>query len=388
MKKLSLLLLLVLALSVGLAACNQASPTAVVARWYDGEHYEFNISKADLASVGDNGYAKEYTVRGEANPEQMDEKVPENVHGKFVMDISLDEDENKKKICTYTTDMELVCLYKQDYFDSLSAELKADVAELVLDDATMKATFGEEASGVALKSTTKTSVTFHNDISQRPIRSEKTYNGYYFGATHQEASKSSIAVDYAKLDESKVSVSVDGGEAVEKQFPSYNKSANLIDANQILLYIRSLEKTANSFQDAPNVQVYDPVYNVLRKASFSMTYTCQTFIEYTHDETTGEGADAVTQSVTTDLKAKLTCVAAVIDGQVFMVQMNLPALTDKDNKDKKLDYVIGEDYSKYTTVRFRTGYKTFEIADYDELQNSNGEKVGARIVEALKAAVA
>jgi len=387
MKKLSLILLLVLALSVGLTACNQASATPVVARWYDGEHYEFNISKADLSSDGEGGYAKEYTVRGEANPEQMDEKVPENLRGKFVMDIKLGEDENKKKICTYTTSMELVSLYKQDYFDSLSAEVKTAVKDLVLSDAAMKETFGDEANGVAIKSTTTTSVTFHNDISQRPVRSEKTYDGYYFGATHQEASKSTVVVDYANLDKNKVSVKIDGAEAVEKDI-SYNKNANIIDANQILLYIRSLEKTANSFQDGPNVQVYDPVYNVVRKASFSMTYTCQTFIEYTHDETTGEGADAVTQSVTTDLKAKLTCVAAVIDGQVFMVQMNLPALTDKDNKDKKLDYVIGEDYCKYTTVRFRSGYKTFEIADYDALQNSNGEKVGASIVEALKAAVA
>lgn len=382
MKKLSLVLILVLALSLGLVACNQASPTKIVARWYNNEHYEFNIFKADLNIDEDSNYSKEYTVRGEANPDQMDEKVPEDVSGKFIMDISVVE-----KICTYTTTMELVCLYKQDYYDSLPEDVKNGLVEagLVLEDAEMRTYFGDTASGIALKSSEQASVDFNNDQAQRPIKSEKHYNGYYLGETNQEVSKSDIVVDYKNLDNNKISVSIDGADAVEKDI-SYDKNARIIDANQLLLYIRSLDKSEDSFKDSPGVQVYDAVYNVVRKASFSMTYACQTFIEYTHEETTGEGADAVTSTKTEDLKAKLTCVAAVVDGQVYMVQMNLPALELGENKEK-LNYLPSIDGYKFTTVRFRVGYKSFEIADYDSLQNANGEREGAKIVEALKEAV-
>lgn len=381
MKKLSLILLLVLALSVGLTACNRTSATEAVVRWRDGEHYEFNVSKADLNANDDSGYAKEYTVRGEANPDQMDEKVPDDLRGTYTMDIKV-----KDEICTYTTEMVLVSLYSQEYYNSLPDEIKDDLkkAKLVLTDAEMRTYFGDTASGIALKSTTTTSVQFRNKKDQRPSHSEKEYNGYYLGATKQEVSKSKIVVDY-NLDKNKVSVSVDEAAAVEKDI-SFNNNVNIIDANQLLLYIRSLEKTENSFQDSPSVQVYDPVYNVVRTASFSMTYTCQTYIEYTHDEIADEGTDETTGPVTTNLKAKLTCVAAVIDGQVFMVQMNLPSSV---NKDAKLDIYTNPsvDYNRYTTVRFRTGYKTFELADYDGLKDANGNLVGAQIVEALKKAV-
>ncbi|MCM1290143.1 MAG: hypothetical protein NC132_05300 [Corallococcus sp.] len=380
MKKLSLILLLALALSLGLAACNQTTPTAIVARWYDNEHYEFNITKADLDAEAKDGYAKEYTVRGEANPNQMDEKVPEDLRGTYVMDIKVED-----KVCTFTTEMTLVSLYTADYYNNLPAKIKTDLetAGLVLDETETLELFGETANGKAIRSTTTTLVKFANDKGQRPSHSEKEYNGYYFGETEQEVSASKIVVDY-NLDKNKVSVSVDGKKAEENDV-SFNNGANIIDANQLLLYIRSLEKSESSFQDSPSVQVYDPVYNVVRTASFSMTYLCQTFIEYKHDKTTGEGEDAVTSSVVETLKAKLTCVAAVIDGQVFMVQMNLPATV---NKDAKLDVFTdaSTDYNRYTTVRFRVGAKTFELVDYDGIKDANGNKVGAQIVENLKAA--
>ena len=384
MKKFAFILLLVLALALGLTACNQTSPTARVTRWYNQEHYEFAITKADLDSAAQGGYAKEYTVRGEANPKEIDEVAPEDISGTFVMDINVND-----KLCTFTTEMTLVSLYSHDYYNKLADSLKDQLNQaglIVSDDEMRNVWFDDTADGVAIKSTTTTSVTFQNDKAQRPTHSEKVINGYYFGATTQEVSASKVVVDY-NLDKNKVSVAVDDNKAVEKDV-KFNKNADVIDSNQLLLYVRSLEKTESSFQDNPSVQVYDPIYNVVRTASFSMTYACQTYISYTHEKTTGEEDNPQTTVVTEPIKAKLTCVAVVIDGQVFMVQMNLPASIN--NKDSGLDVMkdASSSYNKYTTVRFRSGYKAFELVDYNGLTDANGNKIGAQVVEALQAATA
>ena len=376
MKKFAILLLLVLVLALGLTACGQAAATTRVVRWDKNEHYRFNITKADLPRNVDKmpEYSREYMVNGEVHPEDMDEKVPVNIIGTYDMDIKVGDN----NLCTFTTEMTLYSLYETAYYNALPDDIKAALAAAnqVLDEAAMKQIFGADAQGVALLSTTKSFVIFNNNEAQRPVRSQQEVVGYYLGDKHQEVNSQKIAVEY-NWEESTVSVKTNDGEPVEKDL-KYSSSRALIDVSQILLYVRSLNKTSTSFQDSPSVQVYDPVYDVVRTATFSMTYLVKTYIYTSKPVNEGE-----TPAAPADYKAQLTCVAVAVDGQMLMMQMNLPASINDNSS--RLDTVLREPdhYNKYTTVRFRTGYMSFELNDYYGLVNYNGEAVGEQILKAL-----
>ena len=384
MKKLLLVLTLVLlVLTLGLAACGKNATTKVVVRWRDGERYEFKITKADLQNTADkSGYRQEYFVSGE-DLSKMDEVVPDDVSGTFVMEIKVNEDNT---LCTLETKLTVVALYHK-YYAGLSDSIKTQLQEaglLVSEDDMKNTWFDEEAYGQAIKSTTVTSVTFNNDTNQRPVSSTKEYNGYYFGKTKQEVSASTIEVDYSKLSKNKIAVTVDGKK--ETREVKLNKNSNVIDANQILLYLRSLDKSDEGLQNSPSVQVYDPIYNKVRTATFSrVDASFKTYLSYTHEKNVGTEDEVNMQVVTEDVKAKLSCVAAVVDGQVLMVEMDLPA--SLNTKDNPLDVYKKGGYSKFTTVRFRTGFIAYELADYDEmLRDYNGEPEGAKIIAALQIA--
>ena len=145
MKKFAFILFLVLAVALTLTACNQVAATARVTRWFNEEHYEFAITKANLDAESVKGYTKEYKVAGETALKDMDEIVPDNVSGTFVMDIKVTD-----KMCTFTTEMTLVCLYSYDVYNSLSAEKKEEFEAARVSDEEMRNTwFDEEAYGVA-----------------------------------------------------------------------------------------------------------------------------------------------------------------------------------------------------------------------------------------------
>lgn len=388
MKKFALVLLIfMLVLSFGLVACGKAEATARVARWSDGERYVFNITKTNYdAKEDDKKYISEYLIKGE-DPNLMDEIVPDDLSGTYIMEIAVDKD---KQVCTFHTKLTLVALY-HTYYNDVPQQIKDQLAEagLLISQTEMRETwFDEEAYGQAIMSTTETTVQFNNDKSQSPISSTKQYNGYYFGKSKQEVSASNIAVDYSKLSKNKVTVTVDGNK--QSREIKYNSATDFIDANQLMLYMRSLEKTEDSFQDSPSVQVYDPIYDVVRTATFSkVSNAFKTFLSYKHEVAVGEEGSNTTQMVTETVKAQLNCFAAVIDGQVFMVEMDLPATLN--TKENPLNVYKGASatYSKYTTVRFRTGFISYQLADYDGmLQDTNGNAEGAQIMEALKAVTA
>lgn len=384
MKKLSLVLLLALVALLALSACGQTAKTEIYARWFNDEHYEFAISKADFKTPAASGYALEYVPASEVKPDDMDEIVPEDIAGTYTMDVKVEG-----KNCTFTTTMEIISLYTDKYYnqtlpESIRADIESPDFQLKLSDEERDRWFGEGAEGVAIKSTTTTSVTFKNDETQRPINSQKETVGYYFGKQHQEVSRSAVTTKY-NISKNKVTVTVDDHKAEERKV-KFGKNSNVIDANQLLLYLRSLDKKQNSFQDSPSVQVYDPIYDTLRTASFTMVYQYKTFINCTYEQTIGEGDETQTITTTGPMKTKLTSVVATVDGQVFMVQMNLPASINAKNANLDVIMDTSTTYYKYTTVRFRVGYKCFELADYGELKDADGNKIGAKIVAALQKA--
>lgn len=347
MKKLALLIVLILALSLTLAACNQAEKTGAIPRWSNGEKWTFTISKTDLenSSAQFNGetYLREPIAGGyEWNFEIMDQIVPQNVGGTYTMEIKLSADERE---CTYRTVQNLYLQYETDYLQKLPIwnDLKKLVADSDADNPLPK-----HDGWTTLKSVTENSVVFKNESSQRPLSSENHVDGFYLGKIQQNISKYDMFTNY-DWGKNEVTVKINGEESKRTVKPG---SVNLIDANQILLYARSLEKTGAKFQDSPKVQIYMPYTGTLTTASFAFTYACKTVLR---------GNDGQ------DVFAKLNALAVIIDGSALFVQINLPDTVNKDGANLDTISSGGETpLNRYTTLRFRSGYFSYQLASYKQ----------------------
>ncbi len=269
--------------------------------------------------------------------------------------------------CTFTTTQTLYSQYRTEYLSKLS--IWEQLQPLVVATDAAENPFKNHEGLTTLKSTRNTEVVFVNTAKQQPKSSKQDVDGFYLGKEHQEITKSTVVTKYEftkkKLN---VNVSVDG-KATDYKL-NYNANVNVIDANQALLYVRSLEKTTTSFQDSPQVKVFDPFSHTLLNGSFSFTYGANTLLDYS-------GAENA-------ICATLNSVAFVVDGSVYLMQINLPDnVKDKDNKMLDVIKTASTSYAKYTTVRFRSGALSYELAEYDELKCGD-EVVGAQIIEAIK----
>lgn len=366
MKKLSVILLLALSLVLTLSACSSTEKTYTSPRWKN-EIHTFKVSKAILenTTVVRDGvtYIKEPGASSyEPNVNQADEVVPQDISGTYVMKISVNETD---KTCTFSTEQILFVQYPASLLQGSSSWNTADekgnkLSDKVVAQDSSDYPFERDEAYITLKSVTTTKVVFHNDAYQRPISSENHVDGFYIGKTAQTVSKYDLATTYEFNEKNKVSITVNG----EKQTASGTFAEKFIDANQILLYVRSLDKTSSSFQDSPTVSIYMPQADKIVKASFVFTYACNTTVADANGE---------------DAYVKLNAVGVVIDGTALLTQLNVP---DTVNADKKyLDSIpnVGSSADKYSTLRFRSGIYSYRLADWNSLDN------GSAILEAIKA---
>lgn len=359
-KKIALLILTLVALTAILTACNSVATTIVV-RWNESEDYTFNISLADFdTSENATGFFKKYlyenatyykdlaiSAQEVASLTTADELRPENAGGTYTYSLRRSSGTSQGEVTAKQT---LYVQYKTETLQSFECwdELKKDFAVAADSE---ENPFTNHEGLTTLKSITETSAKFADDTNQRPVSSSTKLNGFYLGKLHQEISKYEVVTEYDfDKNVAKVTVTENGVEGeVKEQKLSVAKSRNFIDSNQILTYLRSLEKSATSFQDNPTVTVYNPLTNATAIASFNFSYDQKVVLN-----NNGE-----------NFYTSLNAVGVNIGGMAFMMQENLPDRLA--SKDKDVYNTVGDTkYSKYTTVRFRVGYCSYELDSYDQ----------------------
>ena len=134
-----------------------------------------------------------------------------------------------------------------------------------------------------------------------------------------------------------------------------SKGAACLDASQLLVYLRSLDKSSVAFQDSPSVAVYDPLSDTLATATFGLT----------------RNFNAILNNKGTEVYTKVDSVGVIIGSTPFLSQFNLPDRLA--NVGEGFDVIATSSaeskLSKFTTVKFRRGWYSYEIADYDSVEN-------------------
>lgn len=359
MKKISLVLVLILSLTLVFAACtSNVEKTNTSVRWRT-EEYLFNLSKTSLSgddiTVDGTKFIPEPITSGyEQLPDNLDEIVPADIGGTYKVNI----DVGAEKTCTFTTVQTMYCQYDTETLQSYS--VWNQLQGLVVASDSEENPFTNHEGLTTLKSVSTQTVTFKNEASQRPLSSETHVNGFYIGKTNQTISKYDVETTY-DWDNNIAKVTLNG-ETTENKL-SVSSSTNFIDSNQILLYVRSLEKASTKFQDSPSVQIYVPAQNLLKKATFAFTHDCNTMLNVN-----GE-----------DVYVTVNALAVIVDSSALLVQLNVPDTVNTD--EKKLDTTpdgTGGSSDKFSLLRFRSGVIRYELADYAQLEN------GAEIIEAVK----
>lgn len=377
-KTLTLLLLVVLLTTIFTACGSNVTPTKSTVRWWLGSHknelgewvndteeYTFNISLADFApettegalfnsyTVNDKTYYRDTPIQAIGGSERIntftdcDEIIPYDVVGTYTTKLSKQEDGNYK----FTTVKEMWASYSVNYFteDNLS---KLDAA-IVKDESALPDGVVLSASGdMVLYSIIKTEVVFHKD-SQLPQSSYTDTEGYYFGKLHQGISNYRVETTYDNDKRTAKVVYTDRVDSSKNTTNEFKKlPTSFIDANQILLYVRSLEKQSDRFQDRPSVAVFDSFYGQVQTATFGFVYAQRVRLNNNGD----------------DVNVALNAVSVAVGSNPLLVQYNLPDALETADK------LQGSDKQEpmYTTVRFRSGYCSFELADYSVIPVEGG----------------
>ncbi len=367
MKKTLTILLLVVLMTFVLAGCgNNVSTTKSTIRWWlgsnkndagewenDTEEYTFNISLADFTaetetsglftgySVNNTTYYRDTLIQANGASETIstftscDEVVPYDVAGTYKTVLSKEEDGNYK----FVTTKEMWASYdlSEDKIGNLVALVEKDAGKI-------PSTLAVVENGVVLYSIIKTEVVFHKD-SQLPQRSVTDSNGYYLGQLHQGVSNYVIETIYNNKERSAKISYTDRADSHNNSVSEIKKLPTaFIDSNQMLLYVRSLEKQSDRFKDSPSVVVFDPFYQQQKTATFGFVYAQKirlnnngTFVDVT-----------------------LNAVSVAVGANPLLVQYNLPDTLENADKLQGSD----KQEPQYTTVRFRSGYCSFELADY------------------------
>lgn len=367
-KKIALLLCALLTLVAVFASCNRTAATNHPARWDENESYTFNINLADFETeFGKTTLFKQHevTVKNEDGTEKkvtcykdteinqesftlenIDEVRPVDVKGTFTMDIVFDTTDTRKLV----TKQVLYCQYETKTLQDLNCLEKLSDYNVTDKE---ENPFEDNHGRTVLRSENTATVVFRNKESQQPVSSVKENTGFYIGkykdnVDNQGPSNYKIETTY-DFENSKVTVKKNDGEAVEKKL----KASACIDASQLLLYIRSLDKTSAGFQDTPSVSVYDAVSDTIYTASFGLNR------EY----------NAMLDNNGVDVGAKVHCVTVSVGGRPFMTQYNLPDLTKAGENEKGLDFLTSQTATKvckFTTVKFRSGWISYELSDYNQ----------------------
>ena len=396
-RKIALLILIILALSVALVACNQTPTTNILTRW-ENETHVFKITLADFALNYENATDPfnfydangNKTVRTDYNANSVyskdiafsnefynrDEIKPLDASGTYTINITPSGDKSE---CTVDTTQIIYVKYslKTDTvsgvdFEKYNALRSAEASESEYTAAGLT----KEDGTTILKTTPVTKVNFENNPSQTPLTSYINVVGFYIGKDNkndteaQQLSKYEIETEYdysGKKPIAKMTITTDDGtDTAEYEFPK-NSAGNFIDSNQIIMYLRSLDKSSSSFLDNPTKSVFNPYTRTIKAARFGLTYEYNVLLtDYDHDDSF--------------LATKLNIVTVTVGNNTFMMQENLPdKLLDKD-----LDrcFIVDDKESKFTTVRFRVGYFSYEIAYSNKTNTTDWNEIWTALTPA------
>lgn len=352
-KRIALLLTCLLIAATLFAACGQTPATDKVIRWDDSE-YSFRISLADFSTAEEDtvfhtygDYSKDLAISNEVFS-TLDEIRPLAVQGTYKFSLHKTSDR-----WTVETSQTLYAQYERDKV-TLSADELAQVSATA-EDVAANAPALTDGGGIVLKSVITTGVVFRDISDQTPISSHSEFNGFYIGESNQQLSKYTVSTEY-KSDDGDITatVKVDDKDPVDYDLGG----TKFIDQNQLLLYVRSLDKSETSFQDSPNVQMFDPLTGEFNTVTFAFVYDSPMIITdpaYTDPETDQHSK-----------RVSLNIVTVTVGGMAYMVQENVP---DK----VAVDEMKGTGKHLYTTVRFRVGYLAYELNYSDELWNALAE---------------
>ena len=364
-RKIALLVLMILAMSILLVACNQTEETTIRARWEEETHV-FNITLADFVSENStsfNAYTADGVVAGNGTYYKdiassngfynWDEIRPVAVSGTYIINIKPSDD--GIAYCEVKTEQVMYVKYnlKSDLTNGIDFEKFSELrgAEATAEEYTAVGLTKEDGTTI-LKSTTVAEVRFENTKSQKPLESSTKVDGFYVGKVEQALTKYEIQTVYSYENKKPVATITLDGNTSEYTFAK-NSAGNFIDSNQILMYLRSLNKTSSGFQDSPSKSVFNPYTQTLQTASFGLAYEYNVIL-----------TDSINSR---NLATKLNVVSVTVGNNAFMMQENLPD-TLADNLDS-YSTLSGLE-AKFTTVRFRVGYFAYEI-DYTSTQNTS-----------------
>ena len=360
-KRLALLLGILLVLTAAFAACSQPAPTTRQSRWGEGtETHTFKITRADFAENGGfNTYPRTFKIKGDDGQVKdttytcfkddlitstetiwmngLDELRPVDVSGTFVMTVKYETTSYRVE-----TEQTLYCQYETAKLNELNCSDKFAALDVTDKE---ENPFTDNDGCTVLRSVTKTDLVFANDDKQLPVSSVTENDGYYIGKTAQTVSKYKYETTYDFANK-KVSVKKDGGEAVERSL-----KGECIDASQMLVYIRSMDKSSNAFQDNPSVSVYDPITDSTTSATFALNRKVNLLMN-------NDGQEAVIIA---------NAVTVAVGGAPFMAQYNLPDLTGESygNGYDFLPVTAGK-RCKYTALKFRRGWFSYEPQPNEE----------------------
>lgn len=354
-KRIALLVGVLFVLIAVFAACGQTTPTERYVRWNQDEKHTFKITLSDFAGLGSdrlfNKYTREFDKvndQGETTKnavtcykddvitnseslimEAYDQLRPVDAQGTFTLEIKYGTN------VTLVTDQKLYSQYNTETLQALNCLDALKDRNVTNKD---ENPFTDNNGRTTLCSTTHSEVVFKNDANQWPISSVTENKGFYIGKLAQSLSDYKYEATY-DFDNGKVSVKKNGGEAVEQKL-----SGKCIDANQLLLYMRSLDKSSEAFKDNPSVSVYDVTTGTVSTASFALSR--QFYLLFDNN-----GSEAV---------ISVNSLLSSVGGVPFMAQYNLPDVS-----------TVGDGYDflpksasrlpKYTTVKFRSGWYSYEM---------------------------
>lgn len=364
-KKISLLVGVLLILSVLFAACSQQAATTKSIRWEEqGESYSFKISLSDFSNDGNtlfNSYSKKI-MKTNSNGESKEETItcykdnvissdatvfanadqlrPIDACGTYTMSISRDTSTS-----TLVTEQVIYSQYDTSKLQELNCLDK--LSAYVVNDNSL---FANNAGRTVLRSTTMSTVIFANTADQQPEKSTLENKGFYIGKIYQGASDYKYETTY-DIANRKVTVSKNGGEAEERTL-NIAKKGTCIDSSQLLLYVRSLDKSSAAFADNPSVAVYDVTTDLISTASFAINRDFNLILN-------GNGEETV---------ATVHAVNVAVGGMPFMAQYNLPNISKINDEGEGYDYIplSGDRRCKYTTLKFRSGWYSYEMVDYSQ----------------------
>lgn len=346
-RKLALIAVMLLLVTLIFTACNQTQPTNKAPRWENEETYDFKIALADYTAYdsyvfttypeGTEKYAKDFPIATHAATEvsATEEIRPLEVHGSYKVVIKKDA-----SYTTLTTSQVIYAQYATEYLQNCAVWDKLQSQGYVTTEADSQ--FATTADRTVLVSANDVYVKFTSE-TQQPMESTVKSKGFYMGKTAQTVSAHDVSTKY-DFDKKVATVTKDGEEAREYKLPS-SANVSLIDVNQLFLYARSYDKSA-AFADSPTATVFNPVSGTTATASFYVNVN----------------QNAVLDNNGIEEKVKLNVVSIGIGSNAFMSQLTLPKLKTLDTMPSKAD--ASENVSKYTVVRFRVGFLAYEVTNF------------------------